>query len=147
MTWQCIEFVRRYWMMQEIPVVLPSVRAAGDFWSETNAHFANGTAVVMEKYKNSLSLKDGGSAPRVHDLLIYPKQLGNLVFGHVAVIVRVSGSYVYVAEQNWNNRPWPPPFHNFSRRIPLRYDGKSDAYRIEEANGVSIRGWIRLKLR
>ncbi|CBH17868.1 glutathionylspermidine synthetase, putative [Trypanosoma brucei gambiense DAL972] len=141
MEWQCFEYVKRYWIMRGVPqpVILPTARKSSELWSFTQATFKNGSKVQLERHDN------GGSQPLVGDLLVYREQPALLPVGHVAVIVRVGKTHVWVAEQNWFNKQWHPPFHNFSRTIKMHHNAESQTYELEDMAGTTIKGWMRYK--
>ncbi|KEG10649.1 D-alanyl-glycyl endopeptidase-like protein [Trypanosoma grayi] len=143
--WQCVEYARRYWMMRGSPVgaTFSLVTAAADIWSLTTVQLLNGSTVPLLKYANGAPADTGGSAPRVGDLLIYPKQRTDFPFGHVAVVVDVTSGSVLVAEQNWENTVWPAPHHNYSREIPMRHDADAKTYTITDEDDIKITGWVR----
>ncbi|RNF23396.1 D-alanyl-glycyl endopeptidase-like protein [Trypanosoma conorhini] len=143
--WQCVEFARRYWMLRgtPVPASFEKVAGAADIWSLTSVQLLDGSTKPLLKYANNVSARDGGSAPRVGDLLIYPRQEGGFPFGHVAVVVAVKSESLLVAEQNWDNKVWPAPHHNYSREIPMHHNTKEDIYEVAEADKRTITGWVR----
>ncbi|RNE99206.1 D-alanyl-glycyl endopeptidase-like protein [Trypanosoma conorhini] len=143
--WQCVEFARRYWMLRgtPVPASFEKVAGAADIWSLTSVQLLDGSTTPLLKYANNVSARAGGSAPRVGDLLIYPRQEGGFPFGHVAVVVAVKSESLLVAEQNWDNKVWPAPHHNYSREIPMHHNTKEDIYEVAEADKRTITGWVR----
>ncbi|KAF5213817.1 D-alanyl-glycyl endopeptidase-like protein [Trypanosoma cruzi] len=143
--WQCVEFARRYWMLRGTPVraTFDSVVGAADIWALNSVRLLDGSKTPLLKYPNGLPRRDGGSAPRAGDLLIYPRQRNDFPFGHVAVVVGVTKNSVLVAEQNWDNKMWPGPYHNHSREIRMLYSPIHDAYNITEEENIIIDGWMR----
>ncbi|KAH9588909.1 CHAP domain [Trypanosoma melophagium] len=146
--WQCVEYARRYWMLRgsPLPATFAAVEGAADIWALQSVQLEGGTKTPLLKYPNGVSLSAGGSAPLVGDLLIYPRQKGGFMYGHVAVIVGVTDTDVLVAEQNWDNTAWPGPYHNYSRAIPMLYDAKKQSYTLNEPDGIIIQGWIRYRM-
>ncbi|KPI83093.1 putative D-alanyl-glycyl endopeptidase-like protein cysteine peptidase Clan CA family C51 [Leptomonas seymouri] len=164
MKWQCVEYARRYWMLRGKPAqaVFGSVEGAADMWSDLSfvTLLDNVSTAPLFKYANGAVVGYGGSAPRVGDLVIYPRDNeGKVPYGHVAVIVRVElpeeedsqpqaalEGRVYLAEQNWYNNPWPEPYHNYSRWLPLRVtappQGTALQYTIHD-DYHPIQGWMR----
>ncbi|PWU86925.1 putative cysteine peptidase, Clan CA, family C51 [Trypanosoma cruzi] len=72
--WDCMEFARRYWMLRGTPVraTFDSVVGAADIWALNFVRLLDGSKTPLLKYPNGLPRRDGGSAPRAGDLLIYP---------------------------------------------------------------------------
>ncbi|RNC45718.1 D-alanyl-glycyl endopeptidase-like protein, partial [Trypanosoma cruzi] len=119
------------------------VVGAADIWALNFVRLLDGSKTPLLKYPNGLPRRDGGSAPRAGDLLIYPRQREDFPFGHVAVVVGVTKNSVLVAEQNWDNKMWPGPYHNHSREIRMLYSPIHDAYNITEEENIIIDGWMR----
>ncbi|RNF05922.1 D-alanyl-glycyl endopeptidase-like protein [Trypanosoma rangeli] len=143
--WQCVEFARRYWMLRgsPVPASFATVEGAADIWALTSVQLLNGSTTPLLKYANGVSVRAGGSAPRIGDLLVYPKQGDGFPFGHVAVVVSVKSESLLVAEQNWDNNVWPAPHHDYSREIPMHHNVTEDTYKVIEADNVIVTGWVR----
>ena len=94
-------------------MVYGDVDIAADIWDKIDH-------LVDVKTKQQLPLKaylnGSASPPQQGDMLIYAKAFNNT--GHVAIVTEVAadGSYVKVAEQNFDNKPWQG---NFARKIDL----------------------------
>lgn len=150
LAWQCVEFARRYWMMHGSPkpAYFGSVDGAADIWNLTQVYVMENTSVRLPllRYENGGSVSNGLKVPAEGDLVIYPIQSGGFPYGHVAVIVKVelSGTQgvVYVAEQNWENKMWPGPYHNYSRKLTLKYSSSAMTYTIDDPEGTIV-GWMR----
>jgi hypothetical protein len=173
MKWQCVEYARRYWMLRgtPVPAVFGPVDGAADIWNELTyvTLLDNVTIAPLFKYANGVAVGYGGSAPRRGDLIIYPRDdQGKFPYGHVAVIVSVelpdishvrnskgnnassapleTEGRVFIAEQNWHSCPWPEPYHNYSRWLPLRVTASSQSaalqYTIHDSYHT-IQGWMR----
>lgn len=153
--WQCVEYARRYWMVAGKPesAFFGPVNNAYDIWDlrivttvQSALSRLTGSAeaktYTLQRYLNGQRLYDGGKAPAVGDLLIYPRQAGGFPNGHVAVIVEVTSSEVLVAEQNWDNSVWRGAFKNYSRAIPMVYDAQGLSYVLKDPDGT-ILGWMR----
>lgn len=130
--WQCVEYARR-WLLMNKGAVYGDVDTAADIWKDI--HY-----LTEVKTNKSLPLKSylNGSrqAPQVGDLLIYSKEFNNT--GHVAVVIDVDyeNALVEVGEQNFRNELWPD---NYARKI--EYVKKGGAYWILDAY---ILGWKQL---
>ncbi|KAG8340480.1 D-alanyl-glycyl endopeptidase-like protein [Trypanosoma vivax] len=144
--WECVEYARRYWEERGAPhpATFASVPGAAEIWSLAEARLLNGTAVPLIRFANgSPPSANADARPCVGDLLIYPRQPNGFPYGHVAVIVSVAERHVLLAEQNWDNKVWPAPHHNYSRVVRLSHDDGTRAYTITEDDNVSVLGWVR----
>ena len=101
--------------------------------------------------------------PQIGDLIIYPKQGGDMPYGHVAVVVGVTlptvssasgsekkGGSITVAEENWTAEMWALKNRDqFSRSIPMTMSetgstfAPAGAFTLEDPFGYSITGWKR----
>jgi glutathionylspermidine amidase/synthetase len=100
--WQCVEFARR-WLLVNRGVVYGDVDYAYNIWDKIN-HFQS---VADKKVIPVISIPNGASQPpRVGDLLIYSKDF--LGTGHVAVVTAMDADShrLQVGEQNFDNRHW-----------------------------------------
>lgn len=148
--WQCVEYARRYWMMngRPKPAYFGSVDWAADIWNLTEVHLLENSSktLPLHRFKSGdRVVRDGLEPPEVGDIIIYPVQPGGFPVGHVAVITKVEVSaqgYINVAEQNWGSMQWPGPYHNHSRRIPLHYDHATTAITLNDPAGKIV-GWMR----
>ncbi|EKG08474.1 hypothetical protein TCSYLVIO_000378 [Trypanosoma cruzi] len=133
--WRSVEYARRFWLLAKRPAVqFMSVQNAEDIWTRVvYASYITGERVKLFKYENMLACdqtpkKNTGMKkslwkhykPQVGDLLVYAND-SSIPGGHVAVVVGIvsvpsnSGANnssmtqysMLLAEQNWNNEPWP----------------------------------------
>ncbi|MGV6852579.1 MAG: CHAP domain-containing protein [bacterium] len=145
--YQCVEYSRRWWMMQK-RISYGSVDSAYEI-----LYLSEGFNVDT-KLKFALGRSINGTAkraPRRGDLLVYApdRSRPSWMHGHVAVIVRVDlvKGLVYLAEENYNNKPWQDANH-YSRVIQLFQSGPY--YRIidldpdfrRDANAGIVSGWV-----
>lgn len=110
--WQCVEYARR-WLLMNTGAVYGDVDIAADIWDRID-HLTE----VKTKKSIPLEARLNGSAlaPAVGDLLIYAKAFNGT--GHVAVVTRLDleqGS-AEVSEQNFNNETWAD---HYARTIRL----------------------------
>ena len=130
--WQCVEFARR-WLLVEHGAVFEDVKTASDLWSEVQAltRISDGTQIPLDNYLNGAS-----EPPQAGDLLIYAKEY--LDTGHVAVVteVELNNGSLELAEQNFLNQKWPG---DYARQVGLVKRGGRhwvlDAY---------VLGWKRM---
>lgn len=108
--WQCVEFARR-WLLVNRNAVYGEVEVAVDIWNKINhiTHVATQKKIPLESRLNGST-----QAPQVGDLLIYAEVFHET--GHVAVVTEVNheSGFIEVAEQNYKNEVWPG---NYARRI------------------------------
>ncbi len=112
MKWQCVEYARR-WLFTAKGAVFGDVDVAADVWRRVDAltRVADGGRIPLTAHPNG-----SPSPPGPGDLLVYGDEF--LGTGHLAVVLRAdpAGGSVDVAEQNFDNRPWPG---DYARRIDL----------------------------
>jgi hypothetical protein len=125
--WQCVEYVRR-WLLVNTGAVYGDVDIAADIWDQVD-HLVD----VASRKKLPLEAWPNGSTqpPRTGDLLVYARAY--LGTGHVAVVTDVdyANGVIEVGEQNYQNTRWPG---DYARRIVLARKGDGwwlhDAYLI-----------------
>ena len=108
--WQCVEYARR-WLLVNEGVVYGDVDIAADIWNlNTVSAPRSNTKFAFKGFVNGHK-----NLPQRGDLLIYSSEF--LGTGHVAVVLRVESDHqqVLVGEQNFDNDPWP---QQFARAIP-----------------------------
>ena len=147
LTYQCIEYARRWWMKNR-GITFGDIDSAYDIIYLTegkdiykNSHFPLARSV------NGFATR----APQTGDLVIYYpfKDDVKWQFGHVAVVVDVDldNGIVSLAEQNYNNLPWQAP-EKYARQIRLfnirgHYSlldiGPNES---SNKNGGMIAGWV-----
>ena len=113
--WQCVEFVRRYYM-QIHRLTFPSVADAYEMMKLTE--FID---IDTQQPRPCTFHLCAESTPQKDDILI----LEHEEYGHTAVIVAVQDSRIRIAEQNW--KPWDAP--HYSRELSV--------------NDPLIIGWLR----
>ncbi len=143
-SWQCVEYARRWWLMEQ-GIVFGSVDTADDMWSEVTSadHLASKAKRVVHKHQNG-----GAAIPELGDLVIYqakPQSVG-LKYGHVAVVVGVDrdAGFVSLAEQNFLNKAWADP-KAYARRIALKLENGHATLTDDDAEGP-IYGWLRAEV-
>jgi glutathionylspermidine amidase/synthetase len=133
MTWQCVEYARR-WLFIRKGCVFGSIEGAADMWTELNnvQQVVDGKCFNLKKYPN------GSPSPPINEsLLIYNRSGVDLPFGHVAVIIDVLPDFIRVAEQNYFPYYWSG---NYSRQI--EYILQNGSYYIEDY--YPILGWMSI---
>lgn len=147
LTYQCVEYARRWWMTN-LGITFGDVDSAYEILYLTEGE------TIHTGGKFPLARSINGTAtrpPQRGDLLIYYPNPADPKWrhGHVAVVVGVDRQHgwVNVAEQNYNNLPWAKP-NQYARQLRLfevggRYqvaDVASD--RVSNPVGGLVSGWI-----
>jgi len=100
--WQCVEYARR-WLLLNRGAVFSDVNIAADIWTEIDqlTRVSDKAAVPLVAHLNG-----SRQPPMVGDLLIYAKAFYDT--GHVAVVLDVDPTrkLIMVGEQNFDNQSW-----------------------------------------
>jgi len=153
--WQCVEYARRYWVVKR-GLAFGSVETAADMWDQIESAqlVQDRPAAPADRSVAVARHENGGTVPpEPDDLLIYRAVSGSsrLVYGHVAVIVRVDLEHgsIAVAEQNYENRTWDRP-DDYSRQLVVERKGAGywvhdvrPGSSVVEAEPNPIVGWMR----
>ncbi|RHY20115.1 hypothetical protein DYB25_003031 [Aphanomyces astaci] len=149
MKWQCVEYARRYWIVNH-GIVLPSLSWAAHIWDRvTHASRLGDFAIVpLLKFPNF-----GTEKPVVGDLLVYKSTPSQWV-GHVAVVADVvtkeGGTLaLYVAEQNMHNdKLWAGGHYADELHLVTgtSRDGKTTYSITHPDPDLILDGWVRASL-
>ncbi len=130
MRWQCVEYSRRYLVINK-GVTFDNVESAYQIFDIvsltkilTKEEYENGNG---DKQYEFVKYENGNKeAPLPDDLIIFPKR-DDAPHGHVAVInkVDIEDGYIEIAEQNNDNKLWK--YKDFSRRLAMHKD-KNEKY-------------------
>ncbi|MEZ5453330.1 MAG: CHAP domain-containing protein [Thiothrix sp.] len=147
LTYQCVEYARRWWMTN-LGITFGDVDSAHEILYLTEGeNIQTNTPFPLARSVNGTANRP----PKRGDLLIYYPNPADPKWrhGHVAVVVGVDlqHGWVNVAEQNYNNLPWAKP-NQYARQLRLfdvggRYhleDVASD--KTSNPAGGLISGWI-----
>ena len=98
--------------------------------------------LVVRRFATGLKIDeaDADYHPKIGDLVIWPRDPKEIPAGHVAVIVGVDESHVYIAEQNW---PTEKEWHGeYSRKFEIKVtDGH---FHMLDDEGSVLYGWMRI---
>lgn len=101
--WQCVEFARR-WLLVQKGLVYGDVDIAADIWNNITylTDISGARKVPLRNYPNG-----SDSLPQVGDMLVYAREY--LGTGHIAIVLAVDPQrgVLQVGEQNYQNAPWP----------------------------------------
>ncbi|MFD2598439.1 CHAP domain-containing protein [Sphingobacterium corticis] len=127
-TYQCVEFVKRYYYEYYDHKMPDSYGNAKDFFDSKLADGAWNEKRDLLQFTNPSS-----EIPQQGDLLIYTPTLWNR-YGHVAIVSFVGADHIEIIQQN------PGPFASSRERYPLKKDGEK--WLIENER---VLGWLRMK--
>jgi hypothetical protein len=147
LTYQCVEYARRWWM-SNLGITFGDIDSAYEILYLTEGeNIYNNSKFPLARSINGTAKR----APQRGDLVIYYPDPNNPLWrhGHVAVVVGVDKAkgLVSLAEENYDNRPWQDPQH-FARQI--RLFEVNGLYRLVDVSantaknpiGGQISGWI-----
>ncbi|MDA9004105.1 CHAP domain-containing protein [bacterium] len=127
--YQCVEFVKRYYLEHFNHRMPDTYGHAKDFFDETIAHGDVNPKRGLKQYRNN-----GNATPEGGDLLVYKPSITN-PYGHVAIVshVDLTTMEIEIVQQN------PGPFSPSRETYPLK----------EELSGWHIDndrivGWLRM---
>ena len=151
LTYQCVEYARRWWI-QTLGLTFGDVPTAADILALTEGRRLSDQAVIP------LGRSLNGSArrtPQRGDLVIYAADPNDREWraGHVAVVIEtdLAQGWVALAEQNYDNRPWQAP-ERYARRIQIVRIGERYTLldltpdQTDHPEGGVIAGWIYPRL-
>jgi surface antigen len=120
--WQCVEYVRRYYL------IVYGSNLGSLYRGNANTWYDNASTMGLSRYANG-----GPTAPQVGDIIT--SNGGS--FGHVAIIRSVTGNQVCTIQQNFSNDT-----NDLNRCLSLSVS--SGTYTVGGFGGsYSIRGWLR----
>jgi len=134
--WQCVEYARR-WLLMNKGYVFDDVAMAYDIFTLTRArHIADNTYLPLKSFENG-ALRH----PEPGCLLIWQEGGEFADTGHVAVVTEVTADYIRVVEQNVSFKAWPQD-QEYSRQLNTRLDD-DNGYWIEcSFQDGEILGWV-----
>ena len=138
--WECVEFIRR-WLIIRYSITFQELDTAYKIFDLPYMKFSNlitGENISYIKYYNG---SIGNLLPKVGTIIIWDK-FGEHIYGHCAIVIKVDENYIYISEQNWDNKQWNKAY---SRKIPYRL-GLLNSVSIIDNNpyNVPLLGWISL---
>ncbi len=133
--WQCVEFARR-WLLVNKGYVFDDIAMAYDIFNLTVvSDIKTGEKLPLKSFENgSLRFPEPGC------MLIWNEGGEFDVTGHVAIVTEVQPTYIRVAEQNveytsWENQP-------FSRELPAVMSPEGNYWIQCSYTDASILGWV-----
>jgi len=144
---QCVEYARRWWMVNK-NITFGSIDSAHEIIYLTNGkNIRTGESFPLARSINGTATR----APKIGDLIVYYPDRKNPLWrhGHVAVVVQVDldNGVVALAEENYDNKKWQKP-NLYARQISLfNVNGHYtllDVHPNSKNNktGAEISGWI-----
>ena len=127
LTYQCVEFVKRYYYEYYHHKMPDSYGNAKDFYDNSVKDGSINIKRDLIQFTNPSKSK-----PDIGDLVIFDGTIGN-PYGHVAIISDVKARYIEIIQQN------PGPFA--SSRVILGLDSNLTGFKILESK---LLGWLRM---
>ena len=128
LTYQCVEFVKRYYYQYYHHKMPDSYGNAKDFYDNSVKDGSINIKRDLIQFTNPSKSK-----PDIGDLVIFDGTIGN-PYGHVAIISAINEKYIEIIQQN------PGPFA--SSRVILGLDSTSTGFKVQESK---LLGWLRMK--
>ena len=134
--WQCVEFARR-WLLLNKGYVFDDIAMAYDiFRLSTVKVVKDGTILPLKSFRNGSQRR-----PEPGCMLIWSEGGTFEVTGHVAIVTEVSDRWVRVAEQNVVHHAWEPGA-DYARELPATV-GEDGSYWIRcSFHDGEILGWV-----
>jgi glutathionylspermidine amidase/synthetase len=125
--WQCVEFARRY-LIINYGITFKEIPNAHEIFTLTNFHnMLTNKLYPITKHFNGCKI-----LPKVGSLLIWNASVDENATGHVAIITKINlPNYIEVCEQNWH-------IDKLNRQIKTMY--KNGFYILDK----HLIGWINL---
>ncbi len=148
---QCVEYARRWWMVNK-NITFGSIDSAHEI-----IYLSEGKNIrTNENFPLARSINGTATRPpKIGDLVIYYPDRANPLWlhGHVAVVVEVDKKlrHVSLAEENYDNEIWQNP-NKYARKISLfKVNGHYTLIDVapgsnQNTTGAEISGWIYPKL-
>jgi glutathionylspermidine amidase/synthetase len=112
--WQCVEFARRY-LIINYGITFNQIANAHEIFKLTNFENLLTNSKIQPIYKHLNGCK---ILPKVGSLLVWNDLIDKNATGHVAIITKISiPNYIEVCEQNWHT-------DKLNRRIKILYTNR-----------------------
>ena len=138
--WECVEFIRR-WLIIRYSITFQELDTAFKIFDLPYIKFSNlisGENISYIKYYNG---SIGNLLPNIGTIIIWDK-FGEHPYGHCAIVVKLDENYIYIVEQNWDNKKWNKPY---SRKIQYSLGVLNSVFMIDKnIYNVPILGWLSL---
>lgn len=122
--YQCVEFVKRYYLYRYGHEMPDSYGHAKDFFDTVIPDGALNPARGLKQFANG-----SPTPPRKGDLFVFGPSITNR-FGHVAIVSEINEDYIEVVQQNVGARTRDV--------VPITY--RNGVYRVNQRR---VRGWLR----
>lgn len=144
--YQCIEYARKWWMINK-GISFGSVDSAYEiFYLPTIFNIRTKATTPLARSVNGTATRP----PQKGDLVIYypDRTIPRWFYGHVAVVVdtNIEQGSIAIAEQNYRNKAWDNP-KAYSRKLQLtktddRYTLVDSIQDSQNNSGGKIAGWV-----
>ncbi len=134
--WQCVEFARR-WLLVNRGYVFDDIAMAYDIFRLGDVTVVrDGSKLPLHSFRNGAQRH-----PERGDMLIWNEGGEFEVTGHVAIVTDVHPDRIRVAEQNVHDRAWPDGA-DYSRELTTRVDDDGGYWIRCNYEDASILGWV-----
>lgn len=134
--WQCVEFARR-WLLLNRGYVFDDIAMAYDIFRLQQVRVVgNNTTLPLHSFRNG-----SRRHPEPGCMLIWNEGGEFDVTGHVAIVTEVFEDRIRVAEQNVTHQRWPEGC-DYSRELVVRIDDDGSYWIRCSYDDASILGWV-----
>ncbi len=134
--WQCVEFARR-WLLLNCGFVFDDVAMAYEIFRLRQVHAQDERGTLpLKAFANGCQCK-----PAPGSMLIWDEGGEFDVTGHVAIITAADQAQVFIAEQNYEHHAWPEGC-DYSRRLTLDIGADGEYWIRDPHKRNKILGWV-----
>lgn len=137
--YQCVEYVRR-WLILKFGISFQEIDNAYMLYTVENIVFKN---IYTNHIIHYTKCSNGSTnIPEKGTLIIWDKT-DTYKTGHVAIVSHVDDQYIYIGEQNWDDRRWN---EQYSRKILMTRTYNSIILDDSNDYNLQIIGWLKLTI-
>jgi len=131
--WQCVEFARR-WLLLQRGYVFESVPCAYNIFDLTSVLTVPG----KNRLKMTAHLNGSTVHPKLGCMLIWKAEGKFSGTGHVAIICGATREGCRIAEQNYDDLEWPTQEQDYARELPVEVTADNNYW----IRSPAILGWL-----
>jgi glutathionylspermidine amidase/synthetase len=136
--WQCIEYIRR-WLIINFNISFDKIDTAYMMFYSSKLKFFNILSCYELSYIKNYNGQSFNRLPQIGSIIIWDKT-NECKTGHSAIVSKVTHDYIYISEQNFDNIVWN---HPYSRKIKIEYLQNHSIY-LDDTNILKLflLGWL-----